>query len=141
MSLFALTLTSRATTTAAPECVRATFEDAKRWPRWCGPVVAVDHAPADWVVGERLVYRLRSLVTVTFDVTLEYVDETSIRWSSTKGPIRGIRTFTFEPGVIVDEKRFESWLPVALFYPRPPIRRMSERWIGALAHESERRAG
>ena len=139
MSLFALTLTSRVTTSAPPERVRATFEDAATWPSWCDPVVAVERVPATWSAGERLVYRLQSLVAVTFDVTLEHVDDASIRWSSTKGPIRGTRTFTFAPGVIVDEKRFESWLPVALFYPRPPIRRMSERWLADLARESERR--
>jgi hypothetical protein len=120
--------------------VRATFEDAESWPSWCGPVVSVERIPGAWESGERLDYDLQSLVRVRFAVTLEHVDEVSIRWSSTKGPIRGTRTFTFEPGAIVDEKRFESWLPVALFYPRPPIRRMSERWLQDLARESERRA-
>lgn len=139
MSLFALTLTSRVTTTASPDVVRETFEDAASWPEWCSAVVEVQHAPAVWAAGQRLCYRLASVFTVTFDVRIDQVDARQIRWSSSKGPIRGVRTFTFEPGVVVDEKRFESWLPVALFYPRPPIRRMSERWLADLAHEAERR--
>lgn len=126
-------------TAADADVVRATFEDTATWPAWCGPVVEVLHAPERWEQGARLAYRLQSLVTVTFDVTLDRVDARSICWSSTKGPITGTRTFTFEDGAVVDEKRFESWLPVALFYPRPPIRRMSERWLADLVAEAERR--
>lgn len=139
MNPFALTLTSQIATSAPRDVVRRVFMDAASWPDWCGPVREVLASPEHWRVGERLCYRLQSVVSVVFDVRLDAVEDGLVRWSSRKGPILGTRTFEFADGVIRDTKLFESVLPVSLFYPRPPIRKMSERWLADLAAESERR--
>ena len=67
--------------------------------------------------------------------------ESSVVWSSWKGPILGTRTWRFEAEgegtLVTDHKRFESrWLPLALFYPRPLIRQMSQRWLADLGAEA-----
>lgn len=145
MSLFDLELTTTRTAPAPVDRVRAVFEDTAAWPSWCSVVSKIEHPPPSWVAGERLVYVLSSLREVTFDVVLEQVDSRQIRWSSHKGPILGIRTWTFEDRdghcVITDHKRFEShWLPLRILYPRPVIRSMSERWLDDLVAEAKRRS-
>lgn len=145
MSLFDLDLISRATAPVGAIAVRSTFEDAVSWPQWCSPVHTVRHAPTTWDVGAQLSFVLNTLGRVSFDVQLDEVTDTVISWSATKGPIRGTRTWTFESQgdhtLITDHKRFESsWVPIRLIYPRPIIRRMSERWLADLAREATRRS-
>ena len=135
--MFRLDLISTRHIEAPPGRVRAVFDEVERWPEWCS--VLLDLRVAKPIsVGNDLAYTIRMMgLPAPFHVTIDAVTDSSVVWSSWKGPILGTRTWRFEAEgegtLVTDHKRFESrWLPLALFYPRPIIRQMSQRWLADL---------
>lgn len=146
MHLRSLSLVQQASVAASPEQVWAVFEDIRRWPEWnriVREVAILEGEP--WKPGFRfrMVLRMGGF-NIPFEPTVVEADPPhSVTWRSTRLKITGTRTFTFElvEGMarLRDVKLFESKLiPVALVYPRPIIRGMSEHWLRALTYEVER---
>ena len=144
--MFSLDLISAVHIDAPVPAVRAVFDEVGRWQEWCSVLVGLSLANPIAVDNE-LAYTIRMMgLPAPFRVTLTEVNESCVVWSSWKGPILGTRTWRFEvdgDGTrVTDHKRFESrWLPLALFYPRPLIRKMSEQWLSDLEGEVSRRGG
>ena len=149
MNLRTLRLKQETIIAASPEQVWAVFKDILSWPRWnsvCREVAVKEGKPWEPGFRFRMVLDMAG-VPVPFEPNVIEADPPNrVVWRSTRLGITGTRTFTFElvDGMTqaADEKLFESRvMPVALVYPRPVIRRMSERWLSALAREVERRTG
>ncbi len=132
---------------APGERVWAVFADAVRWPQW-SPVCTEVWGDLDslWATGAHLGFRLRMAGRrVPFLVEIIESDPPHrVVWSSTKFTVTAKRTFTFTPVAggtrVTDRKEFSSTaLPVGLWYPRRVIRTMTERWLGDMKAEAERR--
>ncbi len=132
---------------APRETVWEVFSHAAAWPEWSRVCLEVREVPdALWRPGSMLWFRLRMAgVGVPFHVFVtDSRPERLVAWESTKFTITATRTFRFDVvdgrTLVTDRKLFRSAaLPIALFYPRPLIRNMTESWLDDLKRESERR--
>lgn len=157
MNPFKLELSSNVRIESSRERVWQVFSDITRWTEWCSVCLQAESvtqrggdafSPEEefiWQPGERIRLKFRMAgIGVPFEVAIDHADkEHRVAWSSTKFSVTAIRTFTFEEAgsvtVVTDHKLFTSpVLPLRLFYPRPMIRRMSERMLADLKTECER---
>ncbi len=142
----ALKMESRILIRAAPERVWAVFSEVGRWVDWCNVCLRADTEPGfNWGVGDRLGLKFKiASVGVPFNVTMiESEPGRRVAWESTKFTVTATRTFSFAPAghavQVIDHKLYRSpVLPLAFFYPRPIIRRMTESHLSDLKAECER---
>ena len=145
MSPFRLEMSSSVDISAPLNHVWQVFSELDRWTEWCG--VCLSASGEDnfgWKTGQGISLRLRLAgVGIPFNVTVtESRPQELVAWASTKLTVTAVRTFSFvesELGTLVtDHKLFRSkLLPLALFYPRPVIRRMTESMLTDLKAECE----
>lgn len=140
-----LSLREETSIAASPGQVWGVFQEVHAWPEWNPVCLRVwNVSPKLWEAGSSFSFTLRMAgVPVSFHVTVtEAQPPYRVTWSSRRVTITGTRTIAFVPSangtLASDTKAFSSpFLPIALFYPRPIIRHMSEASLLALKRRVE----
>lgn len=130
------------------EVVWEVFTDIKNWTNWSPTTLEVwDVSENIWELSSKFSFRLKMAgVGVPFTVDVcKSIEKNTIAWKSTIFTVTAVRTYTFEEienAVLVkDHKQFKSSIfPIWLFYPRPIIRSMTERWLKEFKLECEKRS-
>ena len=150
-------MSSSVLVSATPDRVWDVVTRANRWSDWadvCSEVWNAPTGPDEWKPGHRFGFRLNfGMRTVPFNVQVRVVESGDrtvrpsfrfVEWDSTKFTITAVRTISIdsESGdrgcLVTDSKHFSSpVLPIAPFYPRWLITRMTESWLQDLKTEAE----